>query len=305
MHRPVSYIEVEDPGQRIDNFLFKTLKSVPKTRIYRMLRRGEVRVNGSRVKPAYRLQEGDRVRVPPVRISVSPPPPRPSSDLTATLEAAVLFEDENLLALDKPSGLAVHGGSGIRLGAIEALRSARPGQFLELAHRLDRDTSGCLLLAKSRSGLQELHAILRERRAKKTYDLLVFGGWPKKLATVQLKLHRYVAGNGERRVRVAAQGKPARTDFRVESAHESVTWLKARLHTGRTHQIRVHAAASGHPLLGEEKYATEASAELSNAMSVDRLCLHATSLALPWCGKTLRIQAPVPELFADVWARLH
>ncbi|MFB3104963.1 MAG: S4 domain-containing protein, partial [Pseudomonadales bacterium] len=136
MQRPVSYIDVEDPGQRIDNFLFKILKSVPKTRIYRMLRRGEVRVNGSRVKPAYRLQEGDRVRVPPVKISTSLQPPKPSSGLTATLEAAVLHEDEDLLAISKPSGLAVHGGSGIRLGAIEALRGARPRMFLELAHRL-------------------------------------------------------------------------------------------------------------------------------------------------------------------------
>lgn len=304
MQRPVSYIDVEDPGQRIDNFLFKILKSVPKTRIYRMLRRGEVRVNGSRVKPAYRLQEGDRVRVPPVRISTSPQPPKPSSGLTATLEAAVLHEDEDLLAISKPPGLAVHGGSGIKLGAIEALRGARPRMFLELAHRLDRDTSGCLLVAKSRRGLKDLHAMLRDRQVKKTYDLMVFGAWPKQLGTVQLKLHRYVAGNGERRVRVAAHGKSARTDFRVEHVHASATWLKARLHTGRTHQIRVHAAASGYPLLGEDKYATQASTELSESIGVDRLCLHATSLVFAWRGKALRIEAPVPELFSGVWARL-
>ncbi len=300
----VTYIDVEDPGQRIDNFLNRELKAVPRERIYRMLRRGEVRVNGGRVKPAYRLQAGDRVRVPPVRTGRRVTPVTGQGPLGRLLDEAVLFEDEGLLILDKPAGLAVHGGSGVSFGLIEVLRSARSERFLELAHRLDRETSGCLIVAKSRSALKHLHALHRSRRIGKTYDLLVSGCWPRKLNAVDLPLHRYVAAGGERRVRVAGHGKPSRTTFsRVRSA-SSASWLQASLQTGRTHQIRVHAAASGHPILGDDKYGTPESASRSGACGAGRLCLHASRLRLDWDGARIAVDAPLPALFEDAWQLL-
>ena len=309
--RSVTVVEAAESGQRIDNLLRRLLKPVPKARIYRMLRRGEVRVQGRRVKPDYRVQAGDQLRLPPVwgapAAEEGPDEGRPSADgrqLIALLNRRVLFEDEGLLAIDKPSGIAVHGGSGIRLGVIEALRSARPGRFLELAHRIDRDTSGCLLLAKSRSALAELHLQLRSGQVVKTYELLVSGRWPKGLTQVDLPLHRYVTKTGERRVRVAAPGKPARTGFSLLRAADAASWLSARLHTGRTHQIRVHAAASGHPLLGEDKYETAESSARSKQVRIRRLCLHALSVRLRWQGADLRLQAPPPRLFAQAWQRL-
>ncbi len=304
MEPSVTYIDVDEPGQRIDNYLARRLKPVPRARIYRMLRRGEVRVNGARVKPTYRLCAGDRVRVPPVRTGRPPVAPPRQRRLEASLRQCVLFEDDGLLILDKPAGLAVHGGSGVSLGLIEALRAGRSERFLELAHRLDRETSGCLIVAKSRSALRALHSLQRERRIGKHYDLLVSGRWPSRLGVVDLRLHRYLTPGGERRVRVAAHGKPSRTIFdRVEVA-ASASWMRARLHTGRTHQIRVHAAASGHPVLGEDKYGTEASALCSRAAGVSRLCLHASSLSFRWGGNLLRVEAPVPALLQAAWERL-
>ena len=300
----VTYIDVEDPGQRIDNFLNRVLKPVPKARIYRMLRRGEVRVNGGRVKPAYRLQAGDRVRVPPVRTGRRLAPPAGHQPLARALGEAVLFEDEGLLILDKPAGLAVHGGSGVSFGLIEILRAVRSERFLELAHRLDRETSGCLIVAKSRSALKTLHALQRARRIRKTYDLLVAGCWPRNLNAVELPLHRYVTVGGERRVRVAGHGKPSRTTFRRVRAAPSATWLQAWLQTGRTHQIRVHAAASGHPVLGDDKYGTRTSASLSSIRGAGRLCLHASRLSLDWEGARLGVDAPLPALFKEAWPLL-
>lgn len=304
MEPSVTYIEVDEPGQRIDNFLHRMLKAVPKARIYRMLRRGEVRVNGGRVKPAYRVQAGDRVRVPPVRTGPAPVTPPRQHRLEASLRESVLFEDGGLLILNKPAGLAVHGGSGVSFGLIEVLRAGRSERFLELAHRLDRDTSGCLIVAKSRSALRELHALQRQRRIHKFYDLLVSGRWPSGLNHVDLRLHRYLTPSGERRVRVAAHGKPSRTAFDCLKTASSASWMRARLHTGRTHQIRVHAAASGHPVLGEDKYGTEASAACSEAAGVSRLCLHASRLSLPWDGQLLRAEAPEPAVFQEAWERL-
>ncbi len=303
------YLEVVESGQRVDNYLLRELKSVPRTRIYRMLRRGEVRVNGGRVTPGYRVQSGDRLRLPPLRdASPRPGQPRAPSRQIQRLRQRILFEDDDLLALDKPAGLAVHGGSGVRLGVIETLRAERPGASLGLAHRIDRDTSGCLLVAKSRASLLELHRIFRAGEAIKSYQLLVAGRWPAARRSVNLALHRYVTGTGERRVRPSRQGRPARTDFSLvhqpgpgADAQAAVTWLRARLHTGRTHQIRVHASASGHPLLGDDKYGTEASASLSLSLGVSRLCLHAVSLALPWAGDTLRLEAPLPTCFEEAW----
>ncbi len=304
MPTSVTYIEVDDPGQRIDNYLRRRLKAVPKTRIYRMLRRGEARVNGRRVKPTYRVQVGDRVRVPPVRTGPHATPAVPDRPLINLLHERVLFEDAGLLILDKPAGLAVHGGSGVACGLIEALRTARPGRFLELAHRLDRQTSGCLVVATSRGALHRLHVLQRERRVRKSYDLLVAGRWPRALGAVDLPLHRYATTDGERRVRVAAHGKPSLTTFHRERVGPSATWLRAVPRTGRTHQIRVHAAASGHPILGDDKYRTATSTACSRSVGIGRLCLHATRLQFDWEGMPLRIRAPLPPLFKELWGRL-
>jgi 23S rRNA pseudouridine955/2504/2580 synthase len=298
-----------DAGQRIDNFLARELRGIPKTRIYRMLRTGEVRVNGGRVKPAHRLAIGDRVRVPPIQGlregEVGAAAAHIGADLLQRLERSILFEDAGLIALDKPAGLAVHGGSGLSFGAIEALRRLRPHDDLQLAHRLDRDTSGCLLVAKSRSLLLELHRALREREVRKRYDVLVFGRWPRRTTSVQLPLQKFVLASGERRVRVAADGKPARTDFAIRTAVERATWLEARLHTGRTHQIRVHAQASGHPVVGDEKYATAGQQSLAADLGIHRLCLHASELVFVHQGARLRVSAPVPAEFEAAWRALE
>ena len=305
MDASVTYVDVEDPGQRIDNYLIRILKSVPKARVYRMLRRGEVRVNGGRVKPTYRVQSGDRIRVPPVRAVSSPRTFNPNRSADTLRATRILFEDDGLLVLDKPAGLAVHGGSGVAFGLIEALRATRPEPFLELAHRLDRDTSGCLIVAKSRTALKLLHSMQRARTVLKSYDLLVTGCWPRALNRVDLPLHRYVTASGERRVRVAERGKPSRTTFRRMRTATAATWLRAGLRTGRTHQIRVHAAASGHPVLGDDKYATQPSARCSRQGGAWRLCLHASRLQFDWQAAPLRIDAPVPPLFDTVWRRLE
>lgn len=304
--KPAQSVAAQYAGQRLDNYLARVLKPVPKTRIYRMLRRGEVRVNGGRAKPDYRVQAGDRLRLPPLwglRDERSAHPPH--SRQWTKLERRILFEDDGLLVLDKPAGLAVHGGSGVRLGLIETLRAGRPKAFLELAHRLDRDTSGCLIIAKSRAALGELHRLQRVRQVVKSYELLACGRWPNGLQLVELPLHRYVAAAGERRVRVAQQGKPARTRFSQLRLCDAASWLRARLHTGRTHQIRVHAAASGHPLLGDDKYGTAASALRSQQAGAKRLCLHAASIRLPWRGEDLRVSAAVPRFFAQAWRLLQ
>lgn len=305
MQQSVTYIDVDDPGQRIDNYLTRVLKPVPKARIYRMLRRGEVRVNGGRVKPTYRVQAGDRIRIPPVRTGRRVQAPARYHLLEPLLRDGVLFEDQGLLILDKPAGVAVHGGSGVSFGLIEALRAERSERFLELAHRLDRDTSGCLIVAKSRRALRDVHALLRQRRVRKSYELLVSGCWPPDLETVELPLHRFVTASGERRVRAASHGKPARTTFHRVRTGRSATWMQARLHTGRTHQIRVHAAASGHPVLGDEKYASAASAACREEIGKVRLCLHASRLSFDWQGASLRIEAALPAAFQDVWNRLQ
>lgn len=295
----------EDAGQRIDNFLLRELKGLPRSRIYRLLRKGEVRVNGRRAKPTQRLSRGDEVRIPPVR-GMAPPgresdTPYIGPGLLASLTAAVVFEDDDLLVLNKPAGMPVHGGSGLSFGAIEALRRLRPDSDLGLAHRLDRDTSGCLLVAKSRRVLLELHQALRDRQVRKRYRALVWGAWPRRTTTVQLPLTRYVTASGERRVRVAADGKASRTDFRVIEAGGQASLLDVRLHTGRTHQIRVHAFASGHPVVGDTKYSTPEQQERAQALGIRRLCLHAEELVLTVEGSKRRFEAPVPVDFAAAW----
>ena len=245
-HAAATVDVAEEAGQRLDNFLLRILKNVPKSRVYRMIRRGEVRVNGGRKGPRYRLAAGDRVRIPPYRGRGEGAEPFVGAQRLAQLEQAILYEDNQLLVIDKPAGFAVHGGSGVSFGVIEALRRLR-GNHLELAHRLDRDTSGCLLLVKRRSALRRVHAAIREGQVYKRYELITWGSWSADLMDVRLPLDRYLTSGGERRVRVVPGGKPCHTEFRVVESAPRASLLSAVLHTGRTHQIRVHAAASGCP----------------------------------------------------------
>jgi 23S rRNA pseudouridine955/2504/2580 synthase len=272
------------------------LKGVPRQRIYRILRKGEVRVNGGRVKPTYRIAHADEVRIPPLRRPDRRPVEVDARDVTR-LEGAVLFEDDTVIAINKPAGLAVHGGSSIAAGVIEMLRVARDDPKLELAHRLDRDTSGCLLICKRRAVLAEVQQAFRERQVTKVYDVFVQGHWPKHLRSVQKRLLRYETAWGERRVRVDPKGRTARTDFREIARAPSATHLEAVLHTGRTHQIRVHCKSAGHPIVGDRKYGPHEG-------SASRLCLHAARLNVPLGGTVLKLQAPLDEEMLDLWRRL-
>jgi 23S rRNA pseudouridine955/2504/2580 synthase len=287
-------LEVGEEGaaQRIDNFLLRRLKGVPKSHVYQVLRSGQVRVNSARVKPDYRLQMGDRVRIPPVRLGARPRPP------PARLpELPVVHEDAALLVIDKPAGLAVHGGSGLSYGAIEALRAARPAaKVLELAHRLDRDTSGLLMVAKKRSALLALHAMLREGRIDKRYWAIVHGRWEGGARDLRERLHKYVSGRGERRVAVHGEGQVALTHARPIAMTDRFSLLELRLLTGRTHQIRVHLAHAGHPVVGDDKYGDFARDRALARDGVKRLFLHARSLAFahPTTQAPLRLSSPLP-----------
>jgi 23S rRNA pseudouridine955/2504/2580 synthase len=281
------WLEVGEEGesQRIDNFLLRELKGVPKSHVYRVLRSGEVRVNSGRVKPDYRLQVGDRVRIPPVRIAERRPSPRPH-------EFPIVLEDAAILAVDKPAGVAVHGGSGVSFGVIESLRAARPqAKFLELAHRLDRDTSGLLLIAKKRAALVELHRMLREGEVQKSYRAVVKGAPSQDAFEIREALHKHVTASGERRVSVQEDGKAALTRVKVLKRGE-FSLLEVRLLTGRTHQIRVHLAHAGHPIVGDDKYGDFA----LNRSLKQRLLLHAAKLAFkhPLTGEPVRLESPLP-----------
>jgi 23S rRNA pseudouridine955/2504/2580 synthase len=293
----VVHVEVTDAhaGQRIDNFLLGQLKGVPKSRVYRILRKGEVRVNKARVKPEYRLCEGDIVRIPPVRTSPVTAQPCVSHSLSELLAASILFEDERLLVINKPSGLAVHGGSGINQGLIEALRLMRPeARFLELVHRLDRDTSGCVMIAKKRSMLRYLHEQLRIGTIDKRYLALVNGRWPNRRKLVSAALLKNTLQSGERMVNVAAEGKQSLTEFAVVERYQGATLLEAKPFTGRTHQIRVHALSVGHPLLGDEKYGDEQANKQFRQLGLKRLFLHARSLKVPMPDNENSIQVTAP-----------
>jgi len=277
-------------GQRIDNFLIRELKGVPKSRLYRLLRKGEVRVNKSRIKPEYKLCIGDQVRIPPVRIAEEAPDATISNSLEAVLAASVLYEDDGLLVINKPAGLAVHGGSGINLGLIEALRLMRPqARSLELVHRLDRDTSGCVMIAKKRSMLRYLHQQLREGHIDKRYLALVTGRWPNRRKLVSAPLLKNNLQSGERMVNVSPEGKKSVTEFAIVKRFELCTLVEARPITGRTHQIRVHALHAGHPLLGDVKYGDKDSCQHFRQLGLKRLFLHAASLTLQLPGDGGRI----------------
>jgi 23S rRNA pseudouridine955/2504/2580 synthase len=280
-------------GQRIDNFLLRILKGVPKSHVYRVLRSGEVRVNSGRIKPEYRLKPGDRIRVPPIRTS----PKKPA--VLRTLALPVAYEDEALIIIDKPTGVAVHGGSGVSHGVIESLRAERPqAKFLELAHRLDRDTSGLLIVAKKRTALVELHRMLREGEVEKIYLAVAKGIPPQSHFEVRESLHKYVTSQGERRVAVREDGKAAVTKVRLIKAGEALSLLEVRLLTGRTHQIRVHLAHAGHPILGDGKYGEF---PLNHELKAKRLMLHASSLSFshPISGAALAFKSPLPVEIKD------
>ncbi len=293
----------ESAGQRIDNLLLRELKGVPRSRVYSMLRKGEVRVNKGRVRPTRKLVAGDEVRLPPVRQAPEKGPAAPSASLARRLQQSTVHEDAELLAVNKPPGLAVHGGSGLHIGLVEALRALRPElPFLELAHRIDRDTSGLLLLAKRRSTLRRLHALLRDRRARKRYLALVEGEWPARLERLDAPLERVLAPSGERFVRVSAAGKPALSRVRVLRRLATATLLEVAPETGRTHQIRVHLASAGHPIMGDPKYAGDEALVRHRQLGIGRLCLHAAALQLPdWDDQheALALTAPLADDMAD------
>ncbi|ATO33676.1 Ribosomal large subunit pseudouridine synthase C [Dickeya dianthicola] len=290
-------VSAEEAGQRIDNFLRTRLKGVPKSMIYRILRKGEVRVNKKRIKPEYKLLDGDELRIPPVRQSEREESAVSASlDKVSALADCILYEDDYLLLLNKPSGTAVHGGSGLSFGVIEALRALRPeARFLELVHRLDRDTSGVLLVAKKRSALRSLHEQLRSKGMQKDYLALVRGQWQSHCKAVQAPLLKNVLQSGERIVRVNNEGKPSETLFKVEERFDCATLVRASPVTGRTHQIRVHAQYAGHPIAFDDRYGDrEFDAQLAGT-GLKRLFLHAQALRFehPHTGETLRIEAPL------------
>jgi len=289
-------VDAESAGQRLDNFLLRILKGVPKTHIYRVIRSGEVRVNKGRAGADTRVAEGDLVRIPPMRVAEAVPSTAPAR------EFPVLLEDEHLLAIDKPAGVAVHGGSGVSFGVIEQLRRSRPqAKFLELVHRLDKETSGILLLAKKRSALNALQDQFRARDTAKIYAALVFGTWPARLKVIDQALHKSLNAEGERHVRVvAADAEGAQrsiTLVKVGCTYPGATLLDVTLKTGRTHQIRVHLASNGHPIVGDPKYGDfAANKAFAKAQGFNRMFLHARELAFehPATGQRVTLQAPLP-----------
>lgn len=290
-------------GQRIDNFLTTHLKGLPKSRLYRALRSGEVRVNKKRIKADYRLQVGDQLRIPPLRLPQPAVLPTPSKNLAHLLEEAVIYEDQAFIVVNKPSGVASHGGSGIRLGIIEAFRQLRPtAKFLELAHRLDRDTTGCIILVKKPSILKELHRLFLAGEVTKTYLALVERPWEGKKRTVDAPLLKNVLSSGERIVVVHPEGKPAKTIFRPLEVFTQVTYLEALPSTGRTHQIRVHAAYLEHAILGDARYGR---GQESKILRVKHLLLHAASIQFVLAGCPFHFSAPLDSEFERVLGMLR
>lgn len=308
---PVQMIEIEDDfiGQRIDNFLIARLRGVPKSVIYRVLRKGEVRVNKKRIKPEYKLEQGDVVRVPPLSVASEPDAVSVKLSLVKDLEQHILYEDKDLIVLNKPSGMAVHGGSGLQFGVIEALRALRPdAKHLELVHRLDRDTSGCLLIAKKRSVLTHLHEQLRNKTVEKKYWALVAGDWDNKVRKVTEPLRKNTLQSGERVVKVdAVEGKPSETRFRILQRYQEGTLVEAFPVTGRTHQIRVHTACKGHPIACDDKYGDNQFSQQMQQIGLNRLFLHAFSLSFihPISETTMRFEAPLDPKLSQTLERLN
>lgn len=291
-------IEADYADQRIDNFLLTRLKGVPKTRIYRILRKGEVRVNKKRIQPSYRLQAGDELRIPPIRMDEPKKAAQPSQSLVEILKQRILYEDKTLLIINKPAGIAVHGGSGVNLGLVEALRTLYPkSPQLELAHRLDLGTSGCLILAKRRSALRELHDLMRQGQVTKIYWALTLGHWTPEQFHVDVPLQKNQLSGGERIVKVNKEGKPSVTVFKPIEKYKHSMLVEATLHTGRTHQIRVHAQHKDHPIAGDEKYGDREFNKEMRQLGLKRLFLHAHFLdfTMPSTGLRVTVSAPLDD----------
>ena len=296
----VNLVEIDEAsaGQRVDNFLAKILKGVPKSHIYRILRSGEVRVNSKRVEASHKLEMADVVRVPPVRMAAIQAETAPRAPAVAKFDQAIIFEDEAMLVIDKPAGFAVHGGSGVSRGVIEQLRLERPhAKFLELVHRLDRETSGVLMLAKKRSALVALHEAMRRDQMDKRYVMLVHGVWKEKKKHVVLNLHKHVAANGERRVSVREDGQASETIFHLRKNLGEFSLLEAQLITGRTHQLRVQLAHLGFPIAGDDKYGDFALNKALQKKGLKRMFLHSaeTGIRHPLSGEKLKLIAPLPK----------
>ena len=305
----VQFVEIgeEQAGQRIDNFLIRILKGAPKTLVYRILRKGEVRVNKGRIKPTYRLQVGDVVRVPPVRLSASQNIP-PGQKALQRVQASIIYEDDVLLIINKPSGIAVHGGSGVNYGIIEALRTLRPeAPFLELVHRLDKDTSGCLIIAKRRSALRNLHDQMRAKKMDKRYLALVKGEWQGGERRIDAKLRKVTLKSGENVVKVSEDGKESLSLFRAKHVYRGASLLSVKLVTGRTHQVRVHAAHLGMQLAGDDKYGDAGFNSSMEKLGLRRLFLHAEQLSFehPKTGERLTVNAPLNDDLLQVLNKLE
>ncbi len=296
-----------EAGQRLDNYLMRQFKGVPRSRIYSMLRKGEVRINKGRARPAYRVQAGDLVRLPPVHARAETGELAIPEAIKRQLEAAIIHEDAQLLVIDKPAGVAVHAGSGLRFGVIEVMRVLRPeADFLELVHRLDRETSGCLLLAKSRSVLTELHGMLREGRIDKRYLTLLAGRWTRGSETITTRLERSGPQGRVRKTRQHEEGKTAISEFSPVQYFSAATLMEVRIRTGRTHQIRVQAADLGHPVLGDDKYGDFALNRQFRKLGLKRLFLHAAEIGfrLESSGRRYHFTAELPEALKRFLARL-
>ena len=295
----VRYVTIDENNidQRIDNFLVTLLKGVPKGKIYNLLRKGEIRVNKKRTKPDYRLQMDDIVRIAPIVIAPESDKPSLPDRLKTEIESRIVYEDKGLIVVDKPSGIAVHGGSGLSFGLIEIIRQIRPQEkFIELAHRLDRDTSGLIMIAKKRAVLKELHTALREKTGlQKTYLALVYGHWPKRKVQVNAPLLKNELKSGERVVKVHHDGKESLTRFKLVRQFEDYSLVECEPVTGRTHQIRVHALHAGYPIVGDEKYASAEQLKLTKDLGFKRLCLHATRLDMELQGERLLLEAPIEK----------
>lgn len=298
-------VDDEQAGQRIDNFLRREMPGLPKGRLYKILRKGEVRVNGGRIKPEYKLQAGDEVRIPPARLRA--PGDAPGEKQVARIEDRIIYEDKRLLVVDKPSGVAVHGGSGISHGVIELLRHARPElRDLSLVHRLDRETSGCLVLAKRRSALREMHAKFREGKVEKNYLALCVGDWGYGEQIIDEPLLVEHRKSGERHVIVSKAGKPARTRVKISRTFGKFSLVQCSPLTGRTHQIRVHLQFTGHPLAGDERYGDEEANKTAKKLGLKRLFLHAQSIAFADdSGNELHFTAPLADDLEEVLTRLN
>ncbi len=300
-------VSAADVGQRVDNFLLRQFKAVPRSRVYRLLRRGEVRVNRRRAKPEYRLKAGDRIRLPPVRMGVVRSEARVPAALLERIKRAIVHEDGDLLVVNKPAGLAVHGGSGLDFGVIEVLRAARPRESLELVHRLDRETSGCLLIARRRPALRTLHALLREGAIEKRYLALLAGQWQLGRKRIDVPLKTRQLQSGERMVRAHAGGKSSTTLFRpVQFFGKRATLMEVEIETGRTHQIRVHAAYAGHAVVGDDKYGERELNEAVRKLGLNRMFLHAQTVTFTWpeTGRQFTVSVPLDDELKAVLDRL-